>query len=72
MMCKLFFSIENKPSVVCKRASSLDKYKDAYVFNFDLNIYIYTHLILIQDEPELGEVFMCITTAAVDDILMHS
>lgn len=35
-------------------------------------IYIYIHLILIQDEPELGEVFMCITTAAVDDILMHS
>lgn len=29
-------------------------------------------MILIQDEPELGEVFMCITTAAVDDILMHS
>lgn len=56
MMCKLFFSIKNKPTVVCKSASSLDALnKDAYVFNFDLNIYI--HLILIQDEPELGEVF---------------
>lgn len=38
---------------------------------YSILTYINTHLILIQDEPELGEVFMCITAAAVV-ILMRS
>lgn len=38
---------------------------------YSILTYINTHLILIQDELELGEVFMCITAAAVV-ILMRS